>query len=102
MKKVVLVLAVIFIFPLLLGTSAQAASGWFACEITTVGSGGDYVFVQLSDTSGKFTNTPFIAYQSRAKEILATAMFAKINSKTVLVFLSGSEAYSVVISMFVN
>ncbi len=103
MKKALLILSVIFIFPLLLGTNAQADPGWYSCDVAAIGSGGDYVFIQLTDVgSGKFTNVPFLAYQTKGKELLATAMFAKINSKQALVFLSGTEAYSVVISMFVN
>lgn len=103
MKKTAFILALIFIVPLLIGTNAGAqTSGWYSCDVGMIGSGGEYVFVELTDSGGKFGKTPFTAYPTRAKEILATAMFAKINSKPVLVNITGTEAYSYIVSIFVN
>lgn len=99
MKKVILLMAMICVIPMFLCKDAQAA-GWYTCDIGMVGSGGDAVYIMLTDSAGSFTSRPFTAYPARAKEILATAMFAKINSRQVSVYLTGTDNYSTIFSIY--
>ena len=75
-KKRLFLVAVLFIC-ILLSVSvskANAAEQFYTCNIIYIGSGWGYVMINLTDTSGAFSNTWFYVLGSATLQILATAL----------------------------
>jgi hypothetical protein len=102
-KLTVLVLAILCLVPNL----AQAAGGWVTANLLSVGVGGNFTYVQLSDTAATPAfpaGTYFSADTTgtRSKEMLATALTAISLAKTCTVWLDGFTQYSNMSSMYLN
>jgi hypothetical protein len=73
--------------------------------VNSVGVGGTFTYIQLTDSSGTNPYAPgtyFSAEATRAKEMLATALTAISLSKTVLVWLDDVAPYSNMSCMYLN
>ncbi len=98
-KKMFLTMAVVFSMMVIFAVSAHAQ--WHKCTVEKAGTGwNDHVYIKLSDTQGAFTNVCFVAPDGRKKEVLAIALTAMVENKTVEVNLSDTTDGSVILSMY--
>ncbi len=80
-----------------------AADTFYTCTVVMCGPGptADQVYIALTDTAGNFTQRWFTANTIRAKEMLATAMFAIANGKQVMAGVPATASYSPINSLFI-
>jgi hypothetical protein len=102
-KVLVLVLAILCMVPNL----AQAAGGWVTANVLSVGVGGTFTYIQLSDTAvpPAFASGTYFAADttgSRSKEMLATGLTAISLAKTCLCWLDDFAPYSNMSAMYLN
>jgi hypothetical protein len=102
-KMMVLVLAILFVVPNL----AQAAGGWVNANVLSVGVGGAFTYIQLSDTAATpaFPAGTYFAADTtgaRSKEMLATGLTAISLAKTCLCWLDDFAPYSNMGAMYLN
>jgi hypothetical protein len=102
-KVLVLVLAILCMVPNL----AQAAGGWVNANVLSVGVGGSFTYIQLSDIAvppafpaGTYYSADVTG--TRSKEMLATALTAISLAKTCLCWLDDFAQYSNMGAMYLN
>jgi hypothetical protein len=98
-----MVLAMLCVVPSL----CSAAGTWSTANVNSVGVGGTFTYIQLTDTSATppyAAGTYFSADTTgaRSKEMLATALTSISLSKTVLVWLDDTAPYSNMSCMYLN
>jgi hypothetical protein len=101
MKKIVLVIMVLFVLATLGVNGAQADNGWYVCSVVQCGMGGSGA-VQLTDTAGAFANRWFLIPSATTNQMLAVALTAMANNKNVNVFVSSSAAYSNITAIYLE
>jgi hypothetical protein len=102
-KVTLMVLAIICLVPSL----CFAAGTWSTANVNSVGVGGSFTYIQLTDTSASPPYSPGTYFSAdttgaRSKEMLATALTAISLSKTVLVWLDDVAPYSNMSCMYLN
>jgi hypothetical protein len=84
-----------------------AAGTWSTANVNSVGVGGSFTYIQLTDTSATPLYAPGTYFSAdttgvRSKEMLATALTSISLSKTVLVWLDDVAPYSNMSCMYLN
>jgi hypothetical protein len=107
MRKMMVAMAMVLAMLCVAPSLGLAAGTWSTANVNSVGVGGSFTYIQLTDTSATPPYSPGTYFAadttgSRSKEMLATALTAISLSKTVLVWLDDTAAYSNMSCMYLN
>ncbi len=102
MKRAVLIIAVITMLAGFWCVNANA-SEWVYCDVNGFAQAGEVTLINLTDHYyGNFTSRWFTANTTKAREILAIAMFANTNGRVAVALVSSTDQFSTLLGLYIS